>query len=74
MPSDSLLIPPQLRSFLLSPPPSPPEGWEPKDEEINKIPYTDLTPTEMPDGSFQLLPKTPSSPSIIFYPPEYCKK
>jgi len=59
------LQPPKARAnWLISPPPSPPEDWEPVPEDgPNKIPFIDLIP-ETRDGVTVLLEQTESTPQI----------
>jgi hypothetical protein len=68
IPSNSLLLPPKMRNFLTSPPPSPPEDWAPHSEDINRVAFVDLVPTNQEDGTVQLLPKSISAPSIVVVP------
>ena len=57
-----------MRNFLTSPPPSPPEDWAPHGEDINRVPFRDLTAISQEDGSVQLLQSSLTSPSIVFFP------
>jgi len=59
------LQPPKARAnWLISPPPSPPEDWEPTPEDgPNKIPFIDLFP-ETRDGVTVLLDQTETTPQI----------
>jgi len=59
-----LQVPKSRANWLISPPPSPPEGWEPTNEDgPNKIAYTDLIP-EIRDGVTVLLEQTDVTPQI----------
>eukprot|EP01117_Protostelium_nocturnum_P010245 TRINITY_DN367_c0_g1_i1.p1 TRINITY_DN367_c0_g1~~TRINITY_DN367_c0_g1_i1.p1 ORF type:complete len:149 (-),score=55.64 TRINITY_DN367_c0_g1_i1:259-705(-) len=44
-----LSIPPTQRNYLLSPPPSPPSGWRPIREDVNRIAHVDLEPFQEDD-------------------------
>ncbi|PRP77721.1 hypothetical protein PROFUN_00582 [Planoprotostelium fungivorum] len=47
-------VPKAQRNWMLSPPPSPPQGWKPFREAPNMIPFVDLDPVQV-DGQTILL-------------------
>jgi len=51
----SLKVPELKHNHLISPPPSPPEDWQQTHEEINRIPYFDLTPVFIPESNQTIL-------------------
>eukprot|EP01126_Amoeba_proteus_P014058 TRINITY_DN16086_c0_g1_i1.p1 TRINITY_DN16086_c0_g1~~TRINITY_DN16086_c0_g1_i1.p1 ORF type:complete len:101 (+),score=13.13 TRINITY_DN16086_c0_g1_i1:86-388(+) len=62
--SQTLLPPQPKRVWAISPPPSPPEGWEPRKEDgPNKITYQDLTETQV-GGVTIILPGSENTPLI----------
>jgi len=59
---------PKVKMQMISPPPSPPEGWVPIPETgPNKISYIDLTPTQIDEKRTLLLPQSGSAPSICLH-------
>ena len=59
-----------LHNMESSPPPSPPPGWKPHIEDVNKIAFVGLDPQPIDERNFQLLPKTPHTPPVILITPQ----
>eukprot|EP01119_Soliformovum_irregulare_P014968 TRINITY_DN4156_c0_g1_i1.p1 TRINITY_DN4156_c0_g1~~TRINITY_DN4156_c0_g1_i1.p1 ORF type:complete len:204 (-),score=54.28 TRINITY_DN4156_c0_g1_i1:50-661(-) len=58
------------KTFVTSPPPSPPEGWEPHGEDINRQTTVDLGDPEQIGDELILLPSLNGLPKIIISNPE----
>ena len=63
----NLGLPIDKRNVLISPPPSPPLGWKSGPEEMNSIPFLDLTLTQIGNEKV-LLPEFNGMPKITITP------